>query len=236
MNAQLGIRARRRVAGFLLVSLLVILAGCSAAAATPSPAQPGSNTPGTADGHASGLPVGAPSQALGVAPVGGTSSSSAGVAAGGVASSGAGVSSGGGVAGSAPAIAYPYPVYPGAPGVAPDHTIVVSGTGQATVKADLSDQASAQQQALRAALADAKAQADAVASAVGVTISGVLSVSVTSGGTYAVPMAAGSGTTSGGSAPGATSGGPAVVAPAPVPPEPITQQLVVSVTVAYRIG
>jgi hypothetical protein len=26
------------------------------------------------------------------------------------------------------------------------------------------------------------------------------------------------------------------VAPVPVPPEPITQQLVVSVTVAYRIG
>ena len=60
MNAQLGIRAQRRVAGLLLAPLLVILAGCSAAAATPSPAPPGSNTAAGSTGLASGLPVGAP--------------------------------------------------------------------------------------------------------------------------------------------------------------------------------
>jgi hypothetical protein len=80
-----------------------------------------------------------------------------------------------------------------------------------------------------------------------VTISGVLSVSVSSGGTYAVPMAAGAGSAPGatGVAPGAEGATPSVVrnapttvvpVPAPLPLEPAMQQLMVSVTVAYRIG
>jgi hypothetical protein len=177
----------------------------------------------------------APSGATGLAPSGATEVGPTGVATsgGGVVSSGAGVvGSGVGVAGSVPAIAYPYPIYPGSPGVAPDHTIVVAGVGRADVKADLSDQAGAQRDALQAALADAKAQADVVARAAGVTITGVLSVSVSSGGAYAVPMAAGAA----GSTPGAEPGGAPNIAPAPVPMEPTVQQLFVSVTVAYRIS
>jgi uncharacterized protein YggE len=155
---------------------------------------------------------------------------------GGVASSGVGVVSPGvavapGVA-TAPSIAYPY--YGGTPGVAPDHTIVVTGTGRADVKADLSDQANAQRSAIGSAIADARAQADVVARAAGETITGVLSVSVSSGGAYAVPMATGAA----GATPGVVQGGAPNIAPVPVPGpiEPTSQQLFVSVTVAYRIS
>jgi hypothetical protein len=78
------------------------------------------------------------------------------------------------VAQAAAAIAYPY--YGDSPGVAPDHTIVVTGVGQADLQSDGSNQAAAQQSALTAALADAKAQADVIASDTGLSISGVLSV------------------------------------------------------------
>lgn len=195
-------RGPRRLVGLLLIPLLITVAGCSA-----------------------GVPA-SPSQAPG--PVTG-----AAVAPNGVGSSGSGsATSGGGVTTSNSSIAYPYPIYPGSPGLAPDHTIVVIGIGRADLEADLSDHASAQRSALVAALADAKAQADAVAQAVGVNIIGVLSVSVSSGESYAVPMAAGAA----GSAPGAPEGGTTTVPPAPMPVDPAMPQLTISVTVAYRIG
>src|SRR5450759_3799420 len=85
------------------------------------------------------------------------------------------------------AIAYPY--FGGTPGVAPDHTIVVTGVGQADLKGDGSDRTAAQKSALTAALADAKAQADVIASVTGLTISGVLSVSASASPSYGVmPM------------------------------------------------
>ena len=79
------------------------------------------------------------------------------------------------VAQSGTAIAYPY--FAGSPGLAPDHTIVVTGVGQADLAADGSNRASAQKSALDTALTDAKAQANAIAAATGLSISGVLSVS-----------------------------------------------------------
>jgi hypothetical protein len=51
------------------------------------------------------------------------------------------------------AIAYPY--FGGTPGVAPDHTIVVTGVGQADVQLDGSDRTAAQKSAIADALADA---------------------------------------------------------------------------------
>jgi len=122
------------------------------------------------------------------------------------------------------AIAYPY--FGGSPGLAPDHTIVVTGVGQADVKSGGSDRAAAAKTALIAALADAKGQADAIAAATGLSISGVLSVSSSVSPSYGVmPMA--------GSANGQT---PGQAAP-PIVPEPAyPQTLSVSVTVAYRVS
>ena len=77
-----------------------------------------------------------------------------------------------------------------------------------------------------------KKRADVVAKAAGLTISGVLSVSVSSGESYAVPLAAGAA----GSAPGSTAGGTTTVPPALVPVNPSAPQFEVSVTVAYRIS
>jgi hypothetical protein len=234
------VRAPRRFAGLLLLPILVVAAGCSAASGTSAPLAP-SAAPVTSAGNAGGNVLGAPVTVPAPAGVAGAGSGAAGMAGSGTTSSGVAV------AGPAPAIAYPYPIYPGNPGLAPDNTIVVTGSGQADVKSDMSNRASAQQQALSAALTDARSQADAVAHAVGVTITGVLSVSVSSGGTYAVPMAAGAGAAPGatGVAPGAEGATPSVVrngpttvvpVPAPLPFEPATQQLMVSVTVAYRIS
>ncbi|MGO9179072.1 MAG: SIMPL domain-containing protein [Candidatus Limnocylindrales bacterium] len=150
------------------------------------------------------------------------------------------------VVSSGPAIA-PYPDFAGTPGLAPDHTIVVTGVGQATMPSDGSDQAAAQKSALAAALADAKTQPDAIAADTGLTISGVLSVSASVSPDYGVePMVANgssSGSASGepaciiavpGSGPSATAG---TVAPLPAClPQPIYQQtLSVSVTVEYGI-
>ena len=100
------------------------------------------------------------------------------------------------VASSGTAIAYPY--FAGSPGVAPDHTIVVSGVGQADLKSDGSDRAAAQKSAIAAALADARAQADAIAADTGLSISGVGSVSASVSPGYGVmPLAAnGAGTSS----------------------------------------
>ena len=145
--------------------------------------------------------------------------------------SGAGVPSvsGMGSASSGVAIAYPYPGYPGTPGLAPDHTIVVTGFGRASMAADQSDRGTAQQAALKAALADAKAQADTVATATGVTIQGVLSVSVSSSPGFfgPMPMVVGGTPTN----PSSGAPGPPVVVQPPVAPTP---ELDVTVTVAYR--
>lgn len=244
MSTQLGTptHRRRRLAGLLVLPLLVVVAGCSAAATSTAPAAPGTAA-GSATNQVAGGALGAPAGAPGAVTVvptasGAPNANPSGIvtSGGGVASSGVGVVSPGvavapGVA-TAPSIAYPY--YGGTPGVAPDHTIVVTGTGRADVKADLSDQASAQRSAIGAAIADARAQADVVARAAGVTITGVLSVSVSSGGAYAVPMATGAA----GATPGVVQGGAPNIAPVPVPGpiEPTSQQLFVSVTVAYRIS
>lgn len=231
MSAQLRTRAGgRRRAGALLIPLIVVLAGCSTAAGTPTPASANPAVAPGASGPASGA-LGAPDRAPGTPAVGAPPSGGTEVGATGVATSGGGTSSGAGVAGSSTAIAYPYPVYPGSPGLAPDHTIVVTGIGRADVRADLSDRASAQRTALDAAIADAKAQADVVARAAGATITGVLSVSVSSEQPYAVPMPM-----TPGAVPGATQGVEPNIAPAPVPYEPTQQQLVVAVTIAYRIS
>jgi len=125
------------------------------------------------------------------------------------------------------AIAYPYVA--GYPGLAPEHTIVVTGLGQADMQADGSDRATAQETALSAALTDAKAQAEAIALAAGLSISGVYSVSASTSPVYGVmPM------------PGATSGSASGEAMPPVAqpmyPEPVyPQTLAVSVTVAYQV-
>jgi uncharacterized protein YggE len=187
------------IAGLFLGSILgagIVLAQAPGGSAKAQAAAPTASTP-----PAGGVDIGAPAV---IAP-----------APNGVASTGAGS------AGSSSAIAYPY--WGGSPGLAPEHTIVVSGTGQATMRSDGADRASAQKTALAAALADAKGQADAVASITGLTISGVLSVAV-SASPYGVvePMV------------GSTAPGSGAPVPAPGATGPESQVLVISVTVAYR--
>jgi hypothetical protein len=128
-----------------------------------------------------------------------------------------------GTALSGAAIAYPY--FGGTPGIAPDHTIVVTGIGQADMKSDGSNRAAAQKTALAAALADAKTQADAIASATGLSISGVLSVNA-SVSPYGVAM------------PMVATPDSAPNAPVPAPGKTVVspEVLGVSVTVAYRVG
>jgi uncharacterized protein YggE len=138
-----------------------------------------------------------------------------------------------GVATTNAAIAYPY--FVGSPGVAPDHTIVVTGVGQATAKADLSDQAAARDKALAAAVADAKSQADTAARLTGTTISGVLSVAVSDNTGYAMPMAVSGGAVEGSAGSTTASPIPPIAPPISVP-APDTTQLTVSVTIAYTIG
>ena len=133
---------------------------------------------------------------------------------------------GGTVTSSGSAIAYPY--FGGCPGVAPDHTIVVTGVGQADLQSNGSDQAAAQKGALAAALADAKAQADTIAADTGLTISGVLSVSASVSPGYGVMPMAGSASGSGPDQP--------VPPVAPVPEPVYPQTISVSVTIAYSVG
>jgi len=155
-----------------------------------------------------------------------------------------GATTGTAVVSSGPAIAYPY--FGGSPGVAPDHTIVVTGVGQADMQSDGSDRAAAQKAALVAALADAKAQATEIASATGLTISGVLSVSALVSPNYGVEPMAGSASASGQptvvcglASSGGASGGaqatpvPPVSIPACPPIYPST--LSASVTVEYGV-
>jgi hypothetical protein len=207
-------RSRHRVGGLVALAVAAVLLGaCSVASGASAQLAPASTATSatSAPTSAGGISpqVGAPT----IVTVGGGSAVAASAA----------VSSG-------PAIAYPYPGYPGNPRVAADHTIVVTGFGQALVQADLSDRAAAQQAALKAALADAKAQADTVASTTGVTISGVLSVSVSSSQGYGGPLPM----VVGGAASGSGSAAPGV--PTPVQPPVAGPEFDVTVTVAYRIG
>ena len=206
--------ARARIPQYLAVAATaaILVGGCAAAAGASVPAATGS--PDSSIGSpAAGGTVSSPAVGAPIAVSGGGAS--------GVASTGS--------ATSGQAIAYPYPGYPGTPGLAPDNTIVVTGFGQAPTAADGSDRATAQQAALKAALSDAKAQADTVAHATGVAIQGVLSVSVSSSQGFCcpVPMVVG--------APGGGATGPGVSTPAQpqIAPAP---ELDATVTVAYRIG
>ncbi len=134
---------------------------------------------------------------------------------------------GSGSAATGTAIAYPYPIYGGSPGIAPDHTIVVTGVAQGGVAPDGSDRAAAQKSALVAALADAKAQATVIAATVGVSITRVVSVSASVGPFGPMPLAAGGGSVQ----------TPGQSAPVPVPPPSVwPSQLSVSVTVVYGIN
>jgi hypothetical protein len=134
---------------------------------------------GVALGLAAGLLVGTgltgPGRAAAAAPSATPSGASSGVAIGAPAALPPIATGGGTVTASGSAIAYPY--FGGSPGVAPDHTIVVTGVGQADLQSDGSNQAAAQNTALGASLADAKAQADVIAADTGLSINGVLSVS-----------------------------------------------------------
>jgi hypothetical protein len=216
-------RAQTLAAIFLLIALAIVAAACSGAAgSSANPSSTGAiGTQGStiASGAAGAAPAGEPAVVANGAQVeSGTGTTGTAV-------------SGGGLAPNA-TIAYPYPGYSGTSGVAADHTIVVTGVGEASLKADGSNRTSALRTALTSALADAKAQADLVAQATGVTIHGVLSVSVSNGQTYAYPLAAGVE----GSAPGATPGGTTVPPSGPVLVQPVAPQFEVSVTVAYQIG
>ena len=204
--------ARPRVL-FGLPALLVLLVGCSSAGGPPSVPSIPASTGVTANAPAVGV---ASDQSGPVA-----SPPPAGVALGAPGS----VEAGGGSAASG-AIAYPFPAYVGTSGVAPDHTIVVVGSGEATLKADGSNRAAAQRTAIAAAMADARAVAEAAASAAGVTITGVSSISVSVGESYAdvQPM-------TGAPEPGTTQNAPVVPVPSTVAPE-----LAVTVTVAYKFG
>ncbi len=157
--------------------------------------------------------------------VGVTGAGTVGNPAGGV---GTGTATGG--AASAATI-YPYPGYAGTPGLAPDSTIVVTGSGRATMKVDLSNRAAAQRSAIAAALADAKGQATGVAGEAGVTLGGVLSVSVSSSEGYAIPML-GAATVP----PAAPQAGTGNTGPTATPVQPTSTELFVSVTVEYSIS
>ena len=143
-----------------------------------------------------------------------------------------------GSATSAPSIAYP--CFGGTPGIAPDHTIVVTGVGEAEIASDGSDRTSAEKDAITSALTDAKAQADAIAATTGRSISGVLSVSASVSPAYGVVPMTGpaKGSASATPAPPAgsiASGAPVTTLPEPVVPPIYPQTLGVSVTVEYAI-
>jgi hypothetical protein len=190
---------------------------------------------GVALGLAAGLLVGVgltqPGHAVAATPSAAPSLASSGVAIGAPVALPPITTGGGTVTSSGSAIAYP--CFGGSPGLAPDHTIVVTGVGQADLQSDGSNQVAAQKSALTAALADARAQADAIAADTRLTISGVLSVSASVSPSYGVmPMTGavtppcfvavpGSGTTT---------------LPQPVCPPAYQQTLSVSVTVEYRVG
>ena len=206
---------RRRWLGLAVPVALLVLAGCtSAAAPSPvSPAAPGSASTGSTKAVGAPVDLGAPA----IAPVPG--SGAAGSTAGGTGSAN----------GSSGVMTYPFQGYAGTGAVAPDHTIVVVGSGQAPMKSDGSDRVAAERVAVAAALDDARVLADAAAHAAGVSITGVSSISVSVGESYlgVIPM-------TGVAEPNSVPGGPA--APALPVASPPTPALSVTVTVAYRIG
>jgi uncharacterized protein YggE len=118
--------------------------------------------------------------------------------------------------------------------VAPDHTIVVTGVGQADLKTDGPNQVVAQKSALTAALADAKAQADVIAAGTGLTISGVLSVSASVSPGYGVMPMTGAGAPSCVAPMPAPANGTTIL-PQPVCPPTYQQTLSASVTVEYSV-
>jgi Protein of unknown function (DUF541) len=193
---------------------------------------------GVALGLAVGLLVGAsltgPGRAKAAGPSAAPSVSTGGVAIGAPGALPPITMGGGAVMASGSAIAYPY--FGGSPGVAPDHTIVVSGVGQADLKSDGSDRTAAQKAALGAALADAKAQADVIAAGTGLTISGVLSVSASVSPGYGVmPLVANGAGTPTCVVPVPAPGSGTTTLPQPVCPPTYQQTLSASVTVEYSV-
>ena len=144
------------------------------------------------------------------------------------------IGSGGSGGASSGVLTYPFPGYVGSAGVAPDHTIVVVGSGDAPIKSDGSDRAAAEKQAVAAALVDARALADSAAHAAGVSITGVSSISVSVGESYGgvMPMTGSTEPNIAPNAPGAPGAAGAPAGPVANPPAPV---LSVTVTVAYRI-
>jgi hypothetical protein len=195
---------------------------------------------GVALGLAGGLLLGVgltqPGRAAAAIPLAAPSQPSSGSAAVGPGALPPIAEGGGTSAASGTAIAYPY--FGGTQGVAPDHTIVVTGVGQADLQPDGSDRAAAQKSAIAAALADARSQADAIAAETGLSISGVLSVSASLAPSYGImPMMA-----NGGSTPPCPAsipeGGPSTgkAVPPQVCSPDYQQSLSASVTVEYRVG
>jgi hypothetical protein len=191
---------------------------------------------GVALGLAAGLLVGVgltqPGRAAAAAPSTAPSVPSSGIAIGAPGALPPITTGGGTVTSAGTAIAYPYSG--GSPGVAPDHTIVVTGVGQADLKSDGSDKAAAQKSALTAALADAKAQADVIAADTGLTISAVLSVSASASPSYGVMPMTGAGTPTC-VVPMPATGSGKVILPQPVCPPTYQQTLSASVTVEYSV-
>jgi hypothetical protein len=193
---------------------------------------------GVALGLAAGLLFGVgltgPGRAAAAAPSTAPSVPSSGVAIGAPPALPPITTGGGTVTSSGTAMAYPY--FGGSPGVAPDHTIIVTGVGQANLQGDGSDQAASQKSALTAALADAKAQADVIAADTSLSISGVLSVSASVSPGYGVMPLVANG-----------AGRPTCVVPMPAPgkgtttlsqpvcPPTYQQTLSASVTVEYSV-
>jgi hypothetical protein len=191
---------------------------------------------GVALGLAAGLLIGAgltqPGRAAAAAPSAAPGSPSTDIAIGAPAAV-PGIATGGGTVTSS-AIAYPY--FGGPAGVAPDHTIVVTGVGQADTRGDGADRTAAQKSALTAALADAKAQADVIAADTGLTIGGVLSVSASVSPGYGVmPLVANGVATPPCVAPVPAPGKGTTTLPQPVCPTTYQQTLTASVTVEYGV-
>ena len=189
---------------------------------------------GVALGLAMGLLVGAglaqPGRAAAAAPSTAPTLAVSGAAAGASAAVPMITTGGGTVTSSGSAIAYPY--FGGSPGVAPDHTIVVTGVGQAAIASDGSDRAAAQKAALAAALADARAQADLIAADTRLTISGVLSVSASTSPGYGIMPMTGVVTPP---CVVAVPGSGTATLPQPVCPPTSQQTLSASVTVEYGV-
>jgi hypothetical protein len=192
---------------------------------------------GLAAGLLLGLGLTQPGRAAAATPSAAPSLPSSGAVAGAPGAIAPVTASGGSGSASGMAIAYPY--FGGSPGIAPDHTIVATGVGQADLQADSSDRVAAQKTAIADALADAKSQADAIAAGTGLSITGVLSVSAAVSPGYGImPLVANGAGTPSCPVPVPESG-PATgkpVPPQPVCPPAYQQTISVSVTVEYRVG